>query len=85
MNVVLLVVGGVVREATYETYQCPACHDCGKAVCAMVKGRSVDLARGVTRDAVAGRVGPLPRGKAICYSLAALALADALAQVDRAP
>jgi hypothetical protein len=83
MKVTLVAVAGVIREATYETYQCPACHDCGKAVCSMVKGRSMDLARGVTRDSVAGRVGPLPRGKAICYSLAALALADAVGRFDQ--
>jgi NifU-like protein involved in Fe-S cluster formation len=81
MNVTLTVADGAILEATYETYLCPSCHDCGKAVCAMVKGVKVDVARGVNRDTIAARVGPLPRAKQICYSLAAVALAEALSKL----
>jgi hypothetical protein len=44
----------------------------------VMAGRSVEEARKVTREALVGRVGPLPRAKAICYDLAVLALSDAL-------
>jgi NifU-like protein involved in Fe-S cluster formation len=83
MRVALEVADGVIQHAAYETYQCPACHDCGKALCAMVTGRSVADAEAIDHAALAARVGPLPRAKAICYSLAVLALADALAQLAR--
>lgn len=85
MNVTLHVMGGVIQKATYETYLCPSCHDCGKAVCAMVLGRELAVTRGVNRVSVAARVGPLPRGKEICYSLAAAALADALGKLETRP
>jgi len=82
MTVTLLVGDGVVRKASYETYQCPACHDCGKALLAMVRAKTLDDAEAVTWQALAERVGPLPRAKRICISLAVLALAEALKRLD---
>ena len=82
MRVTLEVEDGVIRHAAYETYLCPACHNCGKALCAMATGRGVAEAETIDRAALAARVGPLPRAKAICYSLAVLALADALAKLE---
>jgi hypothetical protein len=32
INVTLRVKGHVITEATYETYQCPGCVACGKAL-----------------------------------------------------
>jgi NifU-like protein involved in Fe-S cluster formation len=78
MKVTLEVGNGVVREASYETYQCPACHECGKALCSMIRGKPLEAAVAVTWQELAERVGPLPRPKRICYSLAVLALDDAL-------
>ncbi len=78
MLVHLVIADGIIREATYETYLCPACHDCGKALCAMVVGKGTKEAEGITRPVLAERVGPLPRAKQICLSLAVLALADAV-------
>ena len=66
MRVTIEVQGGVIGHAAYETYLCPACHACGKALCAMVTGRSVADAKAIDRAALAARVGPLPRAKAIC-------------------
>ena len=83
MDVTLRVTDGVISDATYETYLCPASHDCGKAVCALVKGRSTEEARAVDYNSVVRRVGPLPRTKTSCYGLAVLALAAALAQLEK--
>ena len=74
-----------IREASFETYPCPGCQACGKAVCELVRGRSLADARAVNRDAVAGRVGPLERHRQICYGLAVLALSDALRQAEQEP
>jgi len=83
MKVHLTVVNRTVREATYETYQCPGCVACGKAICEMILGNSLDKVREVSHPALVERVGPLPRHRAICYSLAVLALADAVKNLDK--
>ncbi len=80
MRVTLGVESGILREATFETYQCPGCVACGQAIVAMVSGKSLQEARGVKHDDLVGRVGPLPRHRQICYGLALLALLDALNQ-----
>jgi NifU-like protein involved in Fe-S cluster formation len=82
ITVTLVVEGEVIRKATYETYQCPGCHACGKAVCELVTGKSVAEAGLVSRDQVAERVGPLAKHRQICYSLAAVALAEALRSLN---
>lgn len=74
---------GVIREATYETYQCPACHACGRAICELARGRGLQEARKITWDTVAEKVGPLPAAKRQCYSLALLALSDALDLLEK--
>ena len=84
MRLFLFVQGGIVREASYDTYLCPAAHECGKAVCELVRGKGVEEARQVDHEAVASRVGPLPRPKMFCYGLAVLALANALGQLRNA-
>jgi len=72
----LRVEGGMVREARFRTYGCPAAIACSEAVCAWSEGRSLaDLAR-VTAGDVTGWVGGVPRGKEHCPELAARALAQ---------
>jgi NifU-like protein involved in Fe-S cluster formation len=82
MTVHLTVVNGAVREALYETYQCPGCVACGSAIVAMVMGKTLDEARAIRHADLVGRVGPLPRHRQVCYGLALLALAEALKQLD---
>jgi NifU-like protein involved in Fe-S cluster formation len=76
------VSGGVVREASYETYQCPGCVACGQAIVAMVSGKTLDEARSLRHADVVTKVGPLPRHRQVCYGLAILALDDALKQIE---
>ena len=83
MRVSLEIKAGVIQHASYETYLCPACHHCGKVLCTMVIGHTVVEAEAIDRAGLAATVGPLPRAKAICYSLAVLALADALAKLAK--
>jgi NifU-like protein involved in Fe-S cluster formation len=82
--VTLVVEGDVVRRASYETYQCPGCHACGKAVCDLVTGKSLTEAHTVNRDAIVLRVGPLVKHRQICYGLAVMALAEALGHLGKA-
>ena len=82
LRVRIRVEGGVILEAGYETYQCPACHQCGKAVCEMVTGKSVVEAQAISWADVVEKVGPLPRSRKQCHGLAAVALAEALKQVE---
>jgi NifU-like protein involved in Fe-S cluster formation len=81
MRVTLGVENGIIREATYETYQCPGCHACGKAICEWVVGKGLDEAKGITHPMLVDRVGPLPRHRQICYGLTLLALSEALNQI----
>ena len=61
LDVHLRAEGGRIAEARYETYPCPACHECGKAVCSLALGLPVEEARGITWEKLVSRVGPLPR------------------------
>ncbi len=69
---------GVIQEATYDTYQCPGSHACGKAMCEIVRGMSVTDAHQIKHEHLVERVGPLPAHRRHCYGLTLLALADAL-------
>ena len=60
MIVTLEVSSGVVRDFAFETYACPGAHTCGKALGELIKDQPLETARGITRDALVERVGPLP-------------------------
>ncbi len=68
----------MIEDATYETYPCPGCHACGKAICDLVAKKRVEAAEAIRHDHLVERVGPLPSYRRHCYGLALLALADAL-------
>jgi len=78
MRVTLHVSEGWILEASYETYQCPACHDCGRAVCELSRGTTVERAGEIRHEHIVEKVGPLPQSRSGCYGLAVLALSDAL-------
>jgi NifU-like protein involved in Fe-S cluster formation len=82
INVTLVLSDGIIREARYETYQCPGCQACGQAIVALVTGKGLQDARAVRHDDVVRRVGPLAKHRQICYGLAVLALDDALNQLQ---
>jgi len=78
MRITLGVAEGVVREAAYETYQCPGCVACGRAIVEMVSGKPLAEASALKYDDLVRRVGPLAKHRQICYGLAVLALSEAL-------
>jgi NifU-like protein involved in Fe-S cluster formation len=81
MEVTLHVSGGIVLEATYETYPCPGCTACGKAICELSSGKTIDEVRAITHPVLVERVGTLAAHRRICYGLALLALTDALGKL----
>jgi NifU-like protein involved in Fe-S cluster formation len=83
LHVTLQVSGEIIASASYETYQCPGCHACGKAISVMVAGKRLAQAAEITRPMVVEFVGPLAKHRQICYGLALLALDDALGQLGR--
>ncbi len=84
MRITLRVVTDSILDASYETYQCPACHACGKAVCDLVRGKTIESAKNVRHDNVVELVGPLPQSRSACYGLAVLALSEALDRLSKA-
>ena len=76
----LTLLGDVITSAVYETYQCPGCHACGKAIVDLATGKTLAEARTLAHSDIAARVGPLPRHRQLCYGLAVLALSIALDQ-----
>ncbi len=83
MDLTLHVQGDVIAAAKYDTYPCPGCVACGKAICEIVTGMRCEEAAKVDHPTLVERVGPLSRHRQICYSLAVLALADALKRLGR--
>lgn len=81
MRITLGVENGVISHASYETYQCPGCVACGRAIVDMIQGKSMDEARAIRHDDVVARVGPLEPHRRICYGLAVVALSNALAEL----
>jgi NifU-like protein len=82
MHLRLSISERVIREGCYDTYQCPGCHACGKAILELLTGKTVEEARAIRHEDLVSRVGPLPRHRQICYGLALLALTDALDRLD---
>src|SRR5579872_6355311 len=81
MKISLAVEEGTIREVAFETYQCPGCVACGKAICELVAEKRIEAARSLRHADIVTRVGPLPRHRQICYGLALLALQDALCKL----
>lgn len=78
ISIKLIVVGDLIRSATFETYQCPGCQACGRALVELVTGNRVEAARAIRYPEVVAKVGALEKHRQICYGLAVLALANAL-------
>jgi nitrogen fixation NifU-like protein len=76
----LRVRDGMIQEARYETYPCPGCHACGKAMCELIVGMPLEEAGMVRHQHLAEKVGQLPAHRRHCYGLALLAVTDALSK-----
>ena len=71
----LRVADGVIREARFQTYGCPAAIACSEAACAWSEGQPLDRLQKVTTTDVARWVEGVPEHKQHCLSLAVQALA----------
>jgi nitrogen fixation protein NifU and related proteins len=81
MVIHILLEAGCIRDIRYQTYGCPGAIAAGSAVTELAKGKTVEEAAGITRDAVDGLLGGLPLGKGHCADLAVGALQNALAGI----
>lgn len=73
------VEAGVVREARYKTYGCPAAIACAEAACAWSEQQELKTLTEATPSAVTEWVGGIPEGKEHCPELAARALTEVVA------
>jgi nitrogen fixation protein NifU and related proteins len=75
----LRVEAGVVREAAYRTFGCPAAIASASVLCELVVGEAVDVAARLSEADLVSALGGLPEGKEHCPPLAVGALRRAVA------
>jgi nitrogen fixation NifU-like protein len=75
----LRVAEGVVREARFQTYGCPAAIACSEVACVWCEGQPLSALPVVTAADVTRWVAGVPEGKEHCPELAARALAQVVA------
>jgi len=76
----LIVAGGLIARATYDTHGCPSSMAVGGGLCRLIERRELARAQSLTRDDLIAFVGPLPEGREFCYDLAVEALHGAKEQ-----
>jgi nitrogen fixation NifU-like protein len=69
----LRVEAGIVEQARFKTYGCPAVIACGEALCQLVEGRPLAKIGLVTAARIEECVGGVPPEKSHCPPLAAAA------------
>jgi len=70
----LRVDGGVVSQASYKTYGCPAVIGCSEALCEGLEGRPLSQAQAMPVERLIEWVGELPEGKEHCPALVSAAM-----------
>ena len=78
IQVFVKVRGGIVVDASFKTYGCPASIASCSKLTEMVKGKSVQEALAITPETLLKAVGRLPLGKQHCPGMALSALRKAL-------
>jgi nitrogen fixation protein NifU and related proteins len=74
------VEGEVIREASYETYGCPASVACASLTAEILKGRTVAQALSMTPRDLTLLVGGLPEGREHCPALVVQAVKNAFSE-----
>jgi nitrogen fixation protein NifU and related proteins len=72
------IAAGVVQEARFQTYGCPAAIACSEAACAWSEGEALARLLAVTPADVTSWVGGVPEGKEHCPALTVRALAQTM-------
>lgn len=75
--------GGRIAEIQFRAKGCVAAMACGSALTELVRGKSVDAARKLTREELLRAVGGLPRASSHAGYLAMDALVTALRQITK--
>ena len=78
MKITIRVEGGRIADVKFKTLGCGAAIATSSITTEMAKGKTLDEALAITRDAVAGALGGLPPNKMHCSNLAADGLHKAI-------
>ncbi len=78
MAMALKIKDGMIAEAVFSTYGCPAAQACGQYVAERITGMEVSQAAMIDEAIVTSGVGHMPLGREHCPRLAVGALANAL-------
>ncbi|MCE5251130.1 Fe-S cluster assembly scaffold protein NifU [bacterium] len=78
MELQIKVNDGIIEEAKFRTFGCCAAIATSSMVTEMVKGKTLDEAEKISKQAVADALDGLPPAKMHCSNLAADALHDAI-------
>ena len=78
VKVELLVEGGLVQAARFQTYACPAARASCAVLCWALEKKPLETCRSVTAADVALLLGGLPEGKGHLPEMAVAALREAL-------
>ena len=78
MKIFIKVEGGIITDVKFKTFGCGAAIAVSSMVTEMAKGKTIDEALKITKEAVAGELGGLPPQKMHCSNLGADALHKAI-------
>lgn len=78
MKIYIKVKDGIIMDAKFKTFGCGAAIAVSSMVTEMVKGKTLDEALAISKEAVANELGGLPPQKMHCSNLGADALKKAI-------
>lgn len=78
MKIYIKVKDGIITDAKFKTFGCGAAIAVSSMVTEMVKGKTLDEALAMSKEAVAAELGGLPPQKMHCSNLGADALKKAI-------
>ncbi|MBI4688606.1 MAG: Fe-S cluster assembly scaffold protein NifU [Nitrospirae bacterium] len=78
MKIYLKVTDNVITDAKFKTFGCGAAIAVSSMVTEMIKGKTLDEALNISKEAVANELGGLPPQKMHCSNLGADALRKAI-------
>jgi nitrogen fixation NifU-like protein len=78
MKIYIKVKDGVITDAKFKTFGCGAAIAVSSMVTEMVKGKTLDEALAISKEAVANELGGLPPQKMHCSNLGSDALKKAI-------
>lgn len=77
----LMVSGGVIERAAYQTHGCPSSMAVGGGLCRLIQNRDVAKVKTLCEEDLRAFVGALPEGKEFCFGLGIRALGSALEEL----